>query len=55
MSFNLESGELNTNNIPKEWQEIFTSIKVSKEDLKNKDIVGVIVEETILHQAKKQA
>jgi len=41
--------------VPPEWQEVFDALKLSKEDLNNKDVMGVIIEETVLNQAKRQA
>ncbi len=41
--------------MPPEWQEVFSELQLSKEDLNNKDVMGVIFEETILEQAKRQA
>jgi hypothetical protein len=55
ISFNLADGTFNTENVPPEWQEVFSALNLSKEDLGNKDLMGVIVEETILNQAKRQA
>ena len=55
ISFNLNDGTFNTENVPPEWQEIFGALQLSKEDLNNKDVMGIIVEETILEQAKRQA
>lgn len=55
ISFNLADGTFNTENVPPEWQEVFSALQLSKEDLNNKDVMGVIVEETILNQAKRQA
>lgn len=34
---------------------MFDALKLSKEDLKDKDLMGVIFEDTILNQAKRQA
>ena len=55
ISFNLNDGTFNSENVPPEWQELFTALQLSKEDLNNKDVMGMIVEETILEQAKRQA
>ena len=41
--------------MPPEWQEVFDSLKLSKDDLQNKDIMSIIAEETILTQVKRQA
>jgi hypothetical protein len=41
--------------VPPEWQEVFDSLKLSKEDLANKEVMGIIIEETVLNQAKRQA
>lgn len=41
--------------MPPEWQEIFDSLHLTKEDLKKKEVVQLIFEETIMHQAKKAA
>jgi hypothetical protein len=41
--------------VPPEWQELFGALNLSKDDLNNKDVMGIIVEETILEQAKRQA
>ena len=55
ISFNLNDGTFNSENVPPEWQEIFDSLKLTKEDLANKDVMGIIIEETVLKQAKRQA
>ncbi len=34
---------------------MFDALKLTKEDLQNKDIMGVIIEETVINQAKRQA
>lgn len=55
ISFNLQDGTFNSSNVPPEWQEVFDSLKLSKEDLANKEVMGIIIEETVLNQAKRQA
>lgn len=55
ITLNLSSGEFNTENIPPEWQELFANLNLTKADMQNKDVVGIIVEEAILQQAKRQA
>jgi len=34
---------------------MFDKLKLNQDDLKNKDIMGLIFEETVLNQAKRQA
>lgn len=34
---------------------MFDALKLSKEDLSNKEVMGIIIEETVLNQAKRQA
>ena len=55
IQFDLATGTFNAENVPPEWQEMFDQLGLDKSDLKNKDVMGVIVEETILARAKKQA
>jgi hypothetical protein len=40
----LADGTFNTENVPPEWQEMFSELQLSKEDLNNKDVMGVIFE-----------
>ena len=49
------TGTFNTEHVPPEWQELFDTLKLSKEDLKDKEVVNIIVEETIMQQVKNQA
>jgi hypothetical protein len=51
----LVDGTFNTENVPPEWQEVFDGLKLNKEDLANKEVMGIIIEETVLNQAKRQA
>lgn len=55
ISFDIATGTFNTEHVPPQWQEIFDTLKLSKDDLKNKDVANIIVEETIMQQAKSQA
>ena len=55
ISFDISTGEFNTEMIPPEWQQIFDSLNISSDDLKDKEVVNIIVEETILQRAKKHA
>ena len=55
ISFDLTTGTFNTEHIPPEWQELFDNLNLSKEDLKDKEVVNIIVQETIMQQMKNQA
>ena len=55
IQFDLATGTFNAENVPPEWQEMFDQLGLDKNDLENKEVMGVIVEETILARAKKQA
>lgn len=55
ISFDLTTGTFNTEHIPPEWQELFDNLKLSKEDLADKEVVNIIVEETIMQQMKQEA
>ena len=51
----MADGTFNSENVPPEWQEVFDGLKLSNEDLQDKEVMGIIIEETVLNQAKRQA
>ena len=55
VKFNLEDGTFDTKNIPPEWQEMFDALSLGKEDLQDKAVVGLIMEETVMANVKRQA
>ena len=55
IAFDMQTGTFNLEHIPPEWQELFDNLKLSSEDLKDKEVVNIIVEETIMQQMKKHA
>lgn len=51
----MNTGTFNADNIPPEWQEIFDKLNLSEEDYKDKEVMNLIVQETIMQQVKDQA
>lgn len=52
---NFETGEFDFDNAPPEWEEFLVRAGVNKEDLKDKEVLKLVFEETVMHQAKKAA
>lgn len=52
MTFDINTGTFNTKNIPPEWQDLFDHLKLSKKDMEDKEVMNIIIEETIMQQVK---